>query len=54
MQGADAIKVLREVNARRMEIAEGFTALAAIEAGAGKVTMEYPVPGTAEDPEAQP
>ena len=39
-----------EVVGRRMEIAQCFTALAAIKAGVGKVTMEYPVPGTAEDP----
>jgi hypothetical protein len=33
LRGADAIDVLAEVNARRMEIAAAFTRLAAIEAG---------------------
>jgi len=41
--------VLAEVNARRLEIAQCFTALAAIERGVANVTLDYPVPG----PEAQ-
>lgn len=43
--------VRKEIREERRWYTEGFIVLAAIKAGVGKVTMEYPVPGAPADPE---